>query len=111
MKNLNVAEFEQNEGISLAFSQKNSGAPAIALHENSERSECMLTNREMTILRCLSDGKSSIEIADQLFISHYTVRTHRKNILKKAGARNVAHLVQMALVNGWLGRSLKFDVV
>lgn len=70
--------------------------------KNARTQECPLTNREMTIVKCLANGNNSLEIAHTLFISHSTVRTHRKNILRKAGARNVAHLVQLALANGWI---------
>jgi DNA-binding CsgD family transcriptional regulator len=104
MKNVNVAEF-QSAVIAFPFAQKQPlMAAEFTLSQNSKQPECTLTNREMTILKCLSDGKSSIEIAKELFISHYTVRTHRKNIMKKVKAKNVAHLIQIALMNGWLAQ-------
>lgn len=42
-----------------------------------------LTNRERDIIRLLLQKKSSKEIAHTLNISHHTVDTHRRNILKK----------------------------
>ncbi len=42
-----------------------------------------LTNRENEILNLISKGKSSKQIADQLFISVNTVNTHRQNIISK----------------------------
>ncbi|MBQ0114586.1 MAG: helix-turn-helix transcriptional regulator [Bacteroidales bacterium] len=52
-----------------------------------------LTNREIQILELLSQGLSSAEIAQQLFISPNTVEFHRKQLLRKTDSRNVAHLI------------------
>ncbi|RTY99968.1 LuxR family transcriptional regulator, partial [Flavobacterium bomense] len=43
----------------------------------------LLTKREIEIIVLLADGKTSIEIGNELFISNHTVNTHRKNINKK----------------------------
>lgn len=43
----------------------------------------LLSTQEKKILFCLAEGKSSKEIAKELFISSLTVDTHRKNLLKK----------------------------
>jgi len=59
-----------------------------------------LSDREIEITRCLSEGKTSLEIADQLFISEHTVKTHRKNILKKLDIHSAPELVQYAINNG-----------
>ena len=53
-----------------------------------------LSNREKIILNYVLEGKSSREIADFLFISVNTVNTHRRNILKKTGARTVFDLLR-----------------
>ena len=42
-----------------------------------------LTNRENEILMLISEGKSNQEIADELFITLKTVKTHVSNILAK----------------------------
>lgn len=42
-----------------------------------------LSEREIEILECIALGLNSPEIAEKLFISVHTVRTHRKNIIKK----------------------------
>jgi DNA-binding NarL/FixJ family response regulator len=55
----------------------------------------MLSEREKKILSYVLDGKSSDEIASFLFISRYTVNTHRRNILKKTGARSFLDLMRM----------------
>jgi DNA-binding NarL/FixJ family response regulator len=58
-----------------------------------------LTRREKEILILLSEGKNTQEIADILFLSYLTVQTHRRNILHKLDAKNVAELVNIASKN------------
>jgi DNA-binding CsgD family transcriptional regulator len=55
-----------------------------------------LSKREHQILRLLAQGKSSIETADELFISLHTVETHRKNIKAKLGTNSYFELSQYA---------------
>ncbi|WP_373523847.1 response regulator transcription factor [Aquiflexum sp.] len=52
-----------------------------------------LTLREIEILGLLMQGLTNIEIADKLFISYETVKSHRKHILEKTGAKNTAALI------------------
>ena len=59
-----------------------------------------LSEREVEIIRGLADGLTSESIADHLCISLHTVRTHRKNILKKLELHNSSELVQYAINNG-----------
>ncbi|NVD08454.1 helix-turn-helix transcriptional regulator [Vibrio sp. JPW-9-11-11] len=47
-----------------------------------------LTKREKEIMRLLGHGASNIEIADELFVSENTVKTHLHNIFKKINAKN-----------------------
>lgn len=51
------------------------------------------SQREVEIIQLISAGLSSKEIAEALFISHATARTHRQNILNKAKCQNTAELV------------------
>jgi DNA-binding CsgD family transcriptional regulator len=43
--------------------------------------------------------KSSNELAQHLFLSTFTVNTHRKNILQKLGLKNSAGLIKFASDN------------
>lgn len=56
-----------------------------------------LTNKEKEIVILLSEGKSTQEIADVLFLSHFTVQTHRRNLLQKLQVKNVAELIQFSI--------------
>lgn len=52
-----------------------------------------LSIREMEILGLIMQGLTNQQIAETLFISFETVRTHRKNILEKTGSKNTAALI------------------
>lgn len=52
-----------------------------------------LSLREIEVLGCIMQGLTNQQIAEKLFISFETVRSHRKNILEKTGAKNTACLV------------------
>ena len=56
-----------------------------------------LSKREEEVLNLIVDEYTTNEIANKLFVSTETVRTHRKNLLEKFKARNVAGLVRRAL--------------
>ncbi|MFL5783179.1 MAG: response regulator [Bacteriovoracaceae bacterium] len=57
----------------------------------------LLTGRELEILKLLSGGLSSKEIASQLSISTRTVETHRLNIMKKLRTSNSAETISVAV--------------
>ncbi|MBA9078423.1 response regulator transcription factor [Rufibacter quisquiliarum] len=56
-----------------------------------------LSKREVEILHLVVQGLSSAEIADKLFLSIFTVETHRRNIHVKLKVKNTAELVKLAL--------------
>ncbi|MFY0593799.1 response regulator transcription factor [Roseivirga sp.] len=58
------------------------------------------TNREFEIINLLADGNRAKDIATELFVSEFTVRTHLKNILKKSQARNTTALVATCIRQG-----------
>ena len=59
-----------------------------------------LTLRELDVLKRISEGKSTQEIAHELCLSTNTVDTHRRHLLEKLGARNVADLIMTAISRG-----------
>jgi DNA-binding NarL/FixJ family response regulator len=58
--------------------------------------------REKEILNKLIHGKTSEEIAKELFISKETVNTHRRNMLSKCEVKNTIELVNLSVKNGWV---------
>ncbi len=59
-----------------------------------------LTEREIEIVRALSGGLNAEEIATRLHLSPHTVRTHRRNILRKTNCTNTTELVAKCLTGG-----------
>lgn len=59
-----------------------------------------ISKRELDILTLIAKGFSAPEIARQLFLSVYTVETHRKNIQLKLGLKNQSLLVKYAVERG-----------
>jgi PAS domain S-box-containing protein len=59
-----------------------------------------LSDREREIVRLVAAGNTGPEIADELHITHHTVRTHVRNAMTKSGARSRAHLVAKAYGDG-----------
>ena len=60
------------------------------------------SQREKEVLELLAKGFSTKDIAKRLYITEKTVETHRKNMAKKAQAKNSAELVAFASARGFL---------
>ncbi|GAB3221333.1 response regulator transcription factor [Glycomyces halotolerans] len=58
------------------------------------------SERELQVLRGMSEGKSNAEIGRDLFVSEDTVKTHAKRLYRKLGARDRAHAIAMAFRSG-----------
>jgi DNA-binding NarL/FixJ family response regulator len=65
-----------------------------------------ISKREFEILKLISLGFSSKDIANELHVSNETVKSHRKNLFRKFSARNSADLVTKAFYDNILDRSI-----
>lgn len=59
-----------------------------------------LTPREAEVLTLIAKGRSNTEIAEELFVSAATVKTHINNLFGKIGVRDRAQAVRYALRHG-----------
>ncbi|MEK6791874.1 MAG: response regulator transcription factor [Deltaproteobacteria bacterium] len=59
-----------------------------------------LTAREREVLKHLADGATSREMAEKLFISVATVKSHRNNLMKKLRCNDMAGLIKLAIRKG-----------
>lgn len=59
--------------------------------------ETPLSSREKEVLKLIVEEMTNQEIADKLFISVRTVDAHKRNMLEKTGAKNIAGLVMYAV--------------
>lgn len=71
--------------------------------DHNRNSDSGLSSREMEVLACLSQGKTTSQIASELFISENTVKTHVRHILEKLVASNRAEAVSKAIQMGLIG--------
>ena len=61
-----------------------------------------LTDREKQVIQLICKGKSSAEIAEELFIHQRTVETHRQRMITKVGAKNFIGVIVFALKHNLL---------
>ena len=80
----------------VAKSQTEAWAPVVA--EGAGRQK--LTERERAIMTLVASGLQSGDIAERLFVSPETVKSHVSNAMHKLDSRTRAHAVAMALVTG-----------
>ena len=63
----------------------------------NKKAKGKLTKRQIEILALVGQGKTSREIADELFIGVHTVDTHRKNMIRILGLQGKGELMRYAL--------------
>lgn len=76
------------------------GKPFIA--DESNREHLGITRRELEILELIAQGMSNREIAEKLYVSENTVKTHSSRVFDKLGARRRTQAVQMGKEFGLL---------
>lgn len=69
---------------------------------NQSAKESNLSVREIEVLRLISDGLNTEEIAIELGVRPNTIETHRRHLLDKLAVRNSAELVRQAISSGIL---------
>jgi DNA-binding CsgD family transcriptional regulator len=70
--------------------------------DERKREHLSITPREMEILQLIAKGMSNREIADKLFVSENTVKTHSSRVFDKLGARRRTQAVQLGKEFGLL---------
>ena len=77
-----------------------SGEAGQALQEYQKSSMSalpVLTPREKEILELIAEGYTNPQIAEKIFLSSFTVDSHRKNLLAKLNVKNTASLIRLAV--------------
>jgi DNA-binding NarL/FixJ family response regulator len=57
----------------------------------------VLTPREKEILGLIAEGYTNPQIAEKIFLSSFTIDSHRKNLLAKLNVKNTASLIRLAV--------------
>ncbi|MBL7833299.1 MAG: response regulator transcription factor [Cyclobacteriaceae bacterium] len=79
---------------------KNLNRFLLGIESNLRGKEQLFSQREREVLELLAQGKSSREIAEQLFITERTVESHRKNMIDKGQVKNTVELIAYASALG-----------
>ena len=70
--------------------------------DEEKREHLGITRRELDILELIAEGLSNREIAEKLFVSENTVKTHSSRVFDKLGARRRTQAVQLGKEFGLL---------
>lgn len=99
-----VSSIKKDLQLSFAAHLFRDGVAELLLYKSfgQHTSQIDFSKRELEIVRLLSLGKSSKEIAKELFISYETVKTHRKNMLEKTTCSTTIELINLATTMGVL---------
>jgi len=100
LKNASAAELARSIRDALAgklvLSQDVQAILASLPDQKPEAGIPRLTRREKEILKMIATGHTTAQIAAQLFISPFTVETHRRNLMQKFGVGNAPALIRVA---------------
>lgn len=73
---------------------------ALEEYKRSSKNELpALSSKEKEILGLIAEGYTNPQIAEKIFLSQFTVDSHRKNLLAKLNAKNTATLIKFAVEN------------
>jgi len=59
-----------------------------------------LTAREFQVFSMIAEGRTAVEIGDDMNLSHKTIHSHRANVMKKLKLKTTANIVQFAILQG-----------
>ena len=81
---------------------RRSTAPDCGDNGGDPQLRSLLSQREWDVLMELGQGQSNVEIAEALFVSQETIKSHIKALLQKLTAKDRTHAVVIAFQQGWL---------
>ena len=90
------------ETIRQVWAGKKRVLPEIASEVAEHLSDERLTDREIEVLRHVTQGNRNCDIAKKLFISEETVKVHVKHIMEKLGASDRTHAMTIAVRRGFI---------
>ena len=71
---------------------------ALKQYQKSQHMELpAISRREKEVLALIAEGYTNGEIAEKLFVSQFTVDSHRKNLIAKLNVKNTAMLIRFAV--------------
>ncbi|MCG2418718.1 response regulator transcription factor [Aequorivita sp. F47161] len=99
----NILEVIEGGSVFPDFSKKTEEDPSEFTFMDEFLKKYNLTKRETEVIQMVCKGYNSKEIADQLYLSSFTVQTHRRNIFRKLNIEgNTIALYKFASAHGLL---------
>lgn len=95
----NLLERSQMVQTEWRISEQKGKLPPIRGNSSPHPNPPSFTERELQVLRLLTEGLSNIEIGNELHLSHKTIEKYVSSLLRKTEASNRAELVRFALEN------------
>ncbi|GAA4036409.1 response regulator transcription factor [Flavobacterium cheonhonense] len=96
LENLGITIVKVHQGQIILNEEIKRNLALIAKQNKSERLYRKLSNREIEVLRFLSDGKKNNEIAKILALNEKTISTYKLRLLTKLNVTNLVDLVNKA---------------
>ncbi len=81
------------------FAALEMGINTVNPNANASTTKNLFSVREIEVINYISKGLTEDQIANKLFISNHTVKSHKKNIFKKSNVSSVVELTVFALKN------------
>lgn len=100
---VDITDIKKDEAIDFIVAKKNDKGRYEKIYSTTfmtEDGRYNLSERECEVLQLIGDGNSSKIIADLLNISEHTVKSHRKNILRKLDVKNGSEGLRKAISHG-----------
>lgn len=94
-----ISSIQKVQDNETCFPEKVSKTTSEFEQKDSLIKQYQLTKRELEILGFIKDGFTNQQIAGKLFLSIYTIETHRKNIMQKLGLKSPNGLVKFIIEN------------
>jgi hypothetical protein len=94
--------FDELQARIQALLRRSTSAPSDPFKSGDPALRSLLSEREWDVLQELGQGKSNAEIAEALFLSQETIKSHIKALLQKLKAKDRTHAVVIAFQQGWL---------
>jgi DNA-binding CsgD family transcriptional regulator len=89
-------------GVKFSAARQTNATPQPFAADEKKREDLAITPRELEVLRLIAQGLSNREIAEKLFVSENTIKTHASRVFDKLGAKRRTQAVQLAKEVGLL---------
>jgi DNA-binding NarL/FixJ family response regulator len=99
-----IGDFKTDTSMVLAISRLIEGLGYVKVFSKTylPAKKTPLSTRESEVLKLSLNGFSSKMVAEKLYISIQTVKNHKRNMMAKTCASNIAELITLCLLNSWI---------